>query len=103
MPQAVLEALATAGSLSAWYLLGDAHLAQGRLDRGRTGVPAKSEVESRQPLALAGLAEVHQRRGQPVSASAYAVQAFTVEEGQSTVSVALLRRLRDFFLATGER
>lgn len=88
---------------NAWSLLGDAHLLEDDLEAAEAAYlhHLRMTPGSRQPLV--GLMRLYERRGDPVTAAAYAVRAYTVEEGQYDVQVYLLRQLSDYFARTGDQ
>ncbi len=88
------------GPATALGLAGDAALLQGDLAAAEAAfVRYQGRLpQSRAPLL--GLALLHQRRGNPASASAYAVRCLTMT---GDAPVGLLRGLRDFFALTGDR
>ncbi|MFN8486526.1 MAG: RecQ family ATP-dependent DNA helicase [Caldilineaceae bacterium] len=85
-----------------WSLLGDIHLQRGDLAAAEKAFLQHQKLApgSRQPPI--GLMHVHHQRNDVVTAAAYAVRAFTVEEGQYQPTIAQLRELRDYFAATGD-
>ncbi|MEW5987829.1 MAG: DEAD/DEAH box helicase [Chloroflexota bacterium] len=86
----------------AWSLLGEVSLLGGDLETAEAAYLRHLRMTpgSRQPLV--GLMRLYEQRGDPVTAAAYAVRAYTVEEGQYDVQVYLLRQLRDYFARTGD-
>ena len=82
-----------------WSRAGDVALLKGDLDAAEQRYLRHQQIapSSREPAV--GLTEVYRRRGDAVTATAYAVRAATVEEGQYAPTVAQLKRLRDFFTA----
>lgn len=80
-----------------WSLLGDIHLQRNDLTAAENAFRHHQQLApgSRQPLI--GLTHVHHRRGDSVTAAAYAVRAYTVNEGEFPLSIFFLRDLRDFF------
>ncbi len=87
---------------TSWSFLGDVQLARGDLNTAEAAFLHHQQVapNSRQPQL--GLMRIHHRRGDPVRASAYAVRAFTVLEGEYELPVYALRELRDFFALTSD-
>lgn len=96
--------LATEESImGAWQLLGDVYLERDNLDEAEAAyLHYQQHVPSSRRPAL-GLMEVYQRRGDPVTSAAYAVQAYAVDEGERPVPAAMLRHLRDFFAGSGDQ
>jgi ATP-dependent DNA helicase RecQ len=89
-------------SWQALALLGDCHLRRGDLDAAEALFLRYQQLSpnSRQPAL--GLTQVYHRSNDGVTASAYAVRAFTVQEGEYDLSIAQLKELRAFFSATGD-
>lgn len=85
-----------------WSLLGDVHLHRGDLAAADNAFlhHQKLAPNSRQPLI--GLMAMHHRRGDGVTAAAYAVRAYTVNEGETPLSIPQLRLLHAHFVATGD-
>ncbi|MCB0035556.1 MAG: RecQ family ATP-dependent DNA helicase [Anaerolineales bacterium] len=86
-----------------WGLLGEVHLVRAETDAAESAFLQQQKLSPNSRSALWGLTQVHQQRGDLVTASAYAVRAFTVEDGETAVWVDLLRNLRDFFATTGDQ
>jgi len=82
----------------AWTFLGDVYLKLGDLDKAETAFMAHQKVapNSRQPLI--GLMQIAQLRGDSVTATAYSVRAYTVNEGENPVAISMLQTLLEFFL-----
>lgn len=85
-----------------WSLLGDIYLQSGDLAAAEKAFLQHQKLapSSRQPPI--GLMHIHHRHNDLVTAAAYAVRAFTVEEGQYQPTIPQLRELRDYFAATGD-
>jgi ATP-dependent DNA helicase RecQ len=83
-----------------WSLLGDTYLQRNDLTAAEKAYRHHQQLTpgSRQPLI--GLTHVFDRRGDSVTASAYAVRSYTVNEGEFPLSILSLRVLRDFFAAS---
>jgi len=88
--------------MMAWELMAEIELARGDLEAAFAAWRRVNEINSRSRAYLLGMVAVYQARGDWVSASAYAVRLLRsgVEEGE--LSVSYLRRLRDYFRASGE-
>jgi ATP-dependent DNA helicase RecQ len=102
--QAIADELVRASDTpwQALSLLGDCHLQRNDLDTAEAVFLRYQQMapNSRQPAI--GLMHVFQRRGDGVTAAAYAVRAYTVQEGEYELSIAQLKDLRAFFQATGD-
>ncbi|MCB0105094.1 MAG: RecQ family ATP-dependent DNA helicase [Caldilineaceae bacterium] len=85
-----------------WSVLGDVHLIRGDVDAAETAFLHHHQIArgSRQPLV--GLMHVHHRRGDGVTAAAYAIRAYTVNEGEFPLSIPLLRELHAYFVQTND-
>jgi len=83
-----------------WSLLGDIYLQRNDLIAAERAFRHHQQLApgSRQPLI--GLTHVFHHRGDSVTAAAYAVRAYTVNEGEFPLSVFFLRVLRNFFAAS---
>jgi ATP-dependent DNA helicase RecQ len=101
---ALAQALATPYQTSgpSWSLLGEVHLQRNDLAAAETAFMQHQTLApgSRQPAL--GLMRVHQRRGDVVTSAAYAVRAYTVNEGETALSIDMLRKLRAYFAETGD-
>ena len=86
----------------AWEVLAEVELARGDLEAAFAAWRRVNEINSQSRAYLLGMVAVYQARGDWVSASAYAVRLLRsgVEEGELPVNH--LRRLRDYFRASGE-
>ncbi len=89
-------------SIMAWEVLAEIELARGEVEAAFTANRRLNDLNSQSRAYLLGMVAVYQARGDWVSASAYAVRLLRsgVEEGDLPVSY--LRRLRDYFRASGE-
>jgi ATP-dependent DNA helicase RecQ len=89
-------------NIAAWELAADIELARGDVDAAFAANRRVSEINSQSRAYLLGMVAVYQARNDWVSASAYAVRLLRsgVEEGE--LPIQYLRRLRDFFRASGE-
>jgi len=89
-------------SIMAWNTLGQIYLALDNLEQAEAAFLQSQQISPNSRPPLLGLMEIHQRRGDPVTSSAYAVRAYTVGEGENLVAVYLVRKLRNFFKETGD-
>ncbi|MBX2999558.1 MAG: RecQ family ATP-dependent DNA helicase [Caldilineaceae bacterium] len=80
-----------------WSLRGQIHLAQGRVDEAERAFLRHRELAPSSRLPLFGMAHLYLRRGDGVTAAAYAVQAYTVNDGERPLSVGEVREARDLF------
>jgi len=83
-----------------WGLLGDVYLQQGNLDAAATAFLQHQTLAPSSRPAAVGLMRVHQQRGDAVTAAAYAVRAYTVNDGEQALPIYLLRELRAYFAET---
>jgi ATP-dependent DNA helicase RecQ len=85
-----------------WSLLGDVHLHLGDLAAAGNAFLHHQQMapSSRQPLI--GLMKMHHRRGDGVTAAAYAIRAYTVNDGEFPLLIPQLRELHAYFVATGD-
>jgi predicted Zn-dependent protease len=86
----------------AWEVLADVELARGDLEAALAAWRRVNEINPQSRAYLLGMVAVYQARGDWVSASAYAVRLLRsgVEVGE--LPIHYLRRLRDYFRASGE-
>jgi len=98
--QALVESSESTAYL--WNLLGNVLLAAGDGDAAEAAYLRHRTLAPSSRIPLLGLAHLYQQRGEGVTAAAYAVQAYTVQEGERPHSIQFLRRLRDFFAETGD-
>ena len=98
------EALVASSESTAylWTLLGDVKLAAGDLAGAEAAYLRHRSLAPSSSIALLGLARLYAQRGEGVTSAAYAVQAYTVGEGEREHSVQFLRQLRDFFAENGD-
>jgi Tfp pilus assembly protein PilF len=85
-----------------WSLLGQVHLQRGDLDAAEAAFRRHQLLAPNSRLAMSGLMHVYQRRGDVVSAAAYAVRAYTVNPGEDALPIYLVRELYTFFAETGD-
>lgn len=82
----------------AWSFLGDVQIERDKLDEAEAAYLAHQEISSASRLPLLGLMRVARSRQDPVTASAYAVRAYTVNEGENPLAISTLQRLLEFFV-----
>jgi ATP-dependent DNA helicase RecQ len=80
-----------------WSLRGRIHLAQGKVDEAERAFLRHRQLAPGSRMPLFGLAQLYLRRGDGVTAAAYAVQAYSVGEGERPLSVGELREACDLF------
>jgi ATP-dependent DNA helicase RecQ len=85
-----------------WSMLGDVLLAAGDLAEAEAAYLRHRAIAPSSSIALLGLARLYAQRGEGVTSAAFAVQAYTVGEGEREHSVQFLRQLRDFFAENGD-
>ncbi len=90
------------GSVLAWGLLGEVELAGGDTDAALAAYRRMGALRSYGRGYLLGMVAVHQALGDWVTASGYAVRALQSADEEMTLSALYLRRLRDYFVASGE-
>ncbi len=102
--RAEAEALVKSSESTAylWSLLGDVLLAAGDLAAAEAAYLRHRSLAPSSSIALLGLARLYQQRGEGVTSAAFAVQAYTVQEGERAHSVQFLRQLRNFFVENGD-
>jgi ATP-dependent DNA helicase RecQ len=89
-------------SVMAWQLLGDVALAQGKADVALAAYRRLSELRPQGRAYLLGMMSYYQSLGDMVTASGYAVRLLRTADAERPLSVTHLRRLRDYFRASGE-
>ena len=89
-------------STTAWGLLGDVELARGDPDAALTIYRHVNELRPGSRAYLLGMMAVYQARDDWVTASGYAVRLLRTAGEDRPLSVTQLRRLRDYFQASGE-
>lgn len=101
-----VDALATLAENSeygpTWSLRGQILLAQGKLDEAERAFLRHRELAPGSRMPLFGLAHLYLRRGDGVTAAAYAVQAYTVNDGERALNVGEVREARDLFRQLGD-
>ena len=90
-------------SVTAWQLLGDVALAWGKTEAALAAYRRLNELRPQGRAYLLAMLSYYQARGDKVTASGYAVRLLRAGETESPLSVAHLRRLRDYFQASGEQ
>lgn len=85
-----------------WGFLGEVALHAGDWAAAEAAYLQQQKLAPKNRRLLWGLAQAHAGRGDLVTATAYAVRAYTVEEGSPPPAVRLLRELRDFFQQVGD-
>ena len=86
----------------AWSLRGQIHLAQNDVDAAERAFLRHRQLAPGSRTPRFGLAHVAHRRGDGVTAAAYAVQAFTVNEGEYALTPLEMREARDLFTLLGD-
>ena len=89
-------------SVTAWNLLGEVALAQGNMEVALTAYRHLNELRPQGRTYLAGMVSLYQACDDWVTASGYAVRLLRTATDDSSLSVFYLRRLRDYFRASGE-
>ncbi|MFK7800526.1 MAG: RecQ family ATP-dependent DNA helicase, partial [Anaerolineae bacterium] len=89
-------------AIAAWALLGDVELAVGNLDAAEKASREQLKTAPRSRTATLRLGKVYLAKGDRVQAQAFAVNAFTVNEGENPLYLSLMRELRDFFDEVGD-
>jgi ATP-dependent DNA helicase RecQ len=89
-------------SMTAWQLLGDVALAQGKTDVALAAYRRLSELRPQGRAYLLGMISYYQGLGDVVTASGYAVRLLRTADAERPLSVTYMRRLRDYFQASGE-
>ncbi len=85
-----------------WSLLGEIQLQRADLKAAEAAFLHHQMLAPSSRQAALGLMRVHQQRGDVITSAAYAVRAYTVNEGETALSIDLLRSLRDYFAETGD-
>jgi len=89
-------------SAMVWGLLGEVELARGDTDSALSAYRRLNELRPQGRAYLLGMVALYQARDDQVSASGYAVRLLRTANEESLLPVAYLRRLRDYFRASGE-
>jgi ATP-dependent DNA helicase RecQ len=89
-------------SVTAWQLLGDVALAHGKLDAALAAYRRLGELRPQGRAYLACMTSYYQARGDRITASGYAVRLLRTGDAENPLSVTHLRRLQDYFQASGE-
>jgi len=90
-------------SVTAWRLLGEVELARGNAQAALEAYRRVNALSSRSRAYLLGMIAYYQSRDDWVTASGYAVRLLRTADAERPLSVTYLRRLRDYFYASGER
>jgi ATP-dependent DNA helicase RecQ len=91
-----------ADSALAWGLLGQVELSREDLDASLSAYCRLGEIRSHSRSYLLGMLSLYQAQEDWVTASGYAVQALNTSTDEAPLPVTYLRRLRDYFRASGE-
>ncbi len=90
-------------TVTPWRLLAEVELAQGDMAAALKACQQLREVHPYSRSYLVSMLDVHQAREDWVTASGYAVRLLRTAEEDKPLSVGYLKRLRDYFQASGER
>jgi ATP-dependent DNA helicase RecQ len=104
------EALALAQQLTTaspttgahWGLLGQVYLTRNDLPAAEEAFRHHQALAPSSRQVMVGMMNVHHRRGDLVTAAAYAVRAYTVEAGDEPLPIYLLHELARFFAETSD-
>ena len=89
--------------IAAWSLLGDIELADGDVEAAMAAYRHIGDLFSDSRMYLMGMVDVYRALDDWVSATAYAVRVLrAAEEVEATLSIPYLRRLQDYFHASGD-
>jgi len=89
-------------SAMAWGLLGEVALARGKTQAALAAYRRLSELRPHGRAYLLGMMSVYRASEDWVTASAYAVRLLRSADDENPLPIAYLRRLRDYFQASGE-
>jgi ATP-dependent DNA helicase RecQ len=89
-------------SSMAWNLLGEVELARGDVEAAQSAYRHLHALYPNSRAYLLGMTNVYRTQDDWVTASGYAVQLLRLADGGSSLSVAYLRLLLDYFQASGE-
>jgi len=89
-------------SAVAWSLLGEVALARGKTQAALAAYRRLGELRPHGRAYLLGMLSLYQASEDWVTASAYAVRLLTTADDEKPLPIAYLRRLRDYFQASGE-
>ncbi len=87
---------------SPFALLGEIHWDLGQVDQAERAYIQFQQLAPNSRVPLLGLMKIHEHREDILTAMAYAVRAFHVEENGKAISIPHLRELRAFFLEHNE-
>jgi len=91
-----------ADSTMAWGLLAEVELARGDTDAAQAAYRRVNELSPQSRAYLLGMVDAHQARDDWLTASGYAVRLLRTAEEGAPLPTSYLRRLRDYFRASGE-
>ncbi len=89
-------------SVTAWGLLGEVELARGDTDAALAAYRRQNELRPQSRAYLLGMIAFYQARDDLVTASGYAVRLLRTGTDEAPLPITYLRRLRDYFRASGE-
>ena len=89
-------------SVTAWGLLGEVELARGDTQAALNAYRRLNELHPQGRAYLLGMMALYQVLDDRVTASGYAVRLLRTADEETPLSVTYLRRLRDYFRASGE-
>jgi len=89
-------------SITAWGLLGEVELARGDTEAALDTYRRLGELRPYGRAHLLGMLSLYQALDDWVTASGYAVRVLRTADEERSLSVTYLRRLRDYFRASGE-
>ena len=89
-------------SAIAWQLLGEIELARGETEAARNAYRRLHELRPHGRVYLLGMIALYKAREDWVTASGYAVRLLQTASQEMPLSVSYVRRLRDYFRASGE-
>jgi ATP-dependent DNA helicase RecQ len=89
-------------SVTAWALLGEVELARGDKGAALAAYRRLNELSPHSRAYLLGMVDLYRAYDDWVTASGYAVRLLRVTDEDSPLPVPYLRRLRDYFRASGE-
>jgi len=85
-----------------WNLLGEVELAGGDEEAALAAYRRLHELYPHSRAYLLGMSKIYRNRGDWVTASGYAVQLLGLDKDDNPLSIVYLRRLLDYFRASGE-
>ncbi len=99
---AALQPILTESAGPAWTMRGDVLLAQAKLDEAERAYLRHREIAPSSRAPGLGLARLYHARGDGVTAAAYAVSAYTLNEGDYPHTIHELQQLRALFESLGD-